>query len=279
MDPENIHACLVSQSHEFEIGPARHKAIIPLLGHSVLTSDGAIWSHHRGVMRKNFVKTELEDLDIFEKHFENFVASVPKDGSTFEARDLLSKLTMDISTDFLLGCSTNSLKLHANQLKDEFLEAWNIAMGWIPLRCHLGALMNWIPHRSFFEACNTIHTYADQLVAQSLASTPGEKHEIQSSRYIFLHEMAKDIKDPVQLRDHAISILTAGRDTTAETLSGIINMLLKHPDVLALLRQEIAQLNGERPTSAAIKEMSYLRNVINEGSHIPLSHQSKFPIN
>jgi len=77
--------------------------------------------------------------------------------------------------------------------------------------------------------------------------------------------MAKDIKDPVQLRDHAMSILTAGRDTTAETLSGIINMLLKHPNVLALLRQEMAQLNGGTPTSATIKEMSYLRKVINEG--------------
>ncbi|KAG4433764.1 hypothetical protein IFR05_010763 [Cadophora sp. M221] len=261
-DPENIRACLSTQSHDFEVGTARHKVIMPLVGHSILTSDGKTWSQHRALLRPNFMKAELVNLDIFEKHFSNFVTCIPNDTSTFDLRGLLQKLTMDISTDFLLGCSTNSLLLHAYEEKDDFAEAWETAMSWIALRAHLGALMNWIPHPSFFKACGIIHTYADELVSTALASR--DKMDQGEQRYIFLHELASDVTDPVQLRDHVISVLTAGRDTTAELLSCTVNVLAKSPRIIELLRDEVDQLGGQKPTPGALKEMKYLRNVFLE---------------
>jgi cytochrome P450 len=214
------------------------------------------------MMRRNFVKTELLNLDIFEKHFSSLLRCMPHDGSTIELRDLLQKLTMDISSDFLLGHSTNSLGLHATQSKDEFSQAWSKALSWIPLRAHLGSLMDWIPHPSFFRACKTIHAYADELVVMAIAAKPQPKHK---SRYIFLHALAEEIADPVQLRDHTLSILCAGRDTTAEVLSCAVNILSKHPDNLSLLRQETSRLNGQKPSLEDLKGMKYLRNVIFEG--------------
>jgi cytochrome P450 len=263
-DPENIQACLVSQAQDFEVGATRHKALIPFLGYSVLTTEGQSWQHHRSMMRRNFAKTQMENLGVFERHFSIFLDCVPQDGSTFEIRNLLQKLTMDISSDFLLGWSTNSLSLYASNVKDEFSEAWDIATAWLPLRCHLGALMDWFPHPSFFNACHTIQNYADRLVSLALAAKHGDKVASDDNRYIFLHQLAKEVTDRVQLRDHAISILTAGRDTTAETLSSIINALVRHGDALTRLRHEINELRGEKPTSEAIKNMPYLRNVILE---------------
>ncbi|KAH6706586.1 cytochrome P450 [Leptodontidium sp. MPI-SDFR-AT-0119] len=261
-DPENIRACLSTQSQDFEVGATRHKVIIPLVGHSILTSDGKIWSQHRALLRPNFMKAQLVDLGIFERHFSNFVTCVPKDSSTFDLRGLLQKLTMDISTDFLLGCSTNSLVLHAYEERDEFAQAWKTAMSWIALRAHLGALMDWIPHPSFFKSCGIIHAYADELVRTALAS--GDKLAGGEQRYIFLHELAKEVTDPVQLRDHVISILTAGRDTTAELLSCTVNVLARCPHILNLLRDEVDQLGGQKPTTETLKEMKYLQNVFFE---------------
>ena len=269
MEPENIKACLATQSQDFEIGASRHKALIPLVGHSILTTDGRLWTHHRAMIRPNFVKTQLGNFEIFENHFSNLLACIPRDNSTFDLRDLFQKLTMDISTDFLLGCSTNSLALHATRCKDEFSQAWDTAMLWVPLRCHLGSIMDWIPHPSFFKACKTIQGYADNLVALALAS---RRHlhqdriaDSHNNRYIFLHELAKDVTEPIQLRDHAISILSAGRDTTAELLSCTINLLAKQRGVMALLRREVNQLGGQKPTFDTLKGMVYLRNVIYEG--------------
>jgi hypothetical protein len=122
---------------------------------------------------------------------------------------------MDISSDFLLGHSTNSLELHAKHSKDEFSQAWSMALSWIPLRAHLGSLMDWIPHPSFFRACKTIHAYSNELDVMAIAA---KSQKEDKSRYIFLHALAEEITDPVQLRDHTLSILCAGRDTTAEVL-------------------------------------------------------------
>jgi cytochrome P450 len=219
------------------------------------------------MIRPNFVKSQLANFDIFEKHFSNLLACVPNDNSTFDLRELLQKLTMDISTDFLLGHSTNSLALHAMGKTDDFSDAWNTAISWLPLRCHLGAVMDWIPHPAFFKACKTVHLYADQLVELALARHRGiPKDDIVSGeRYIFLHELAKEVTDHIQLRDHVISVLSAGRDSTAELLSCTINLLTKHPDVLRILRKEVGQLTGRKPTAETLKEMKYLKNVLFEG--------------
>lgn len=89
--------------------------------------------------------------------------------------------------------------------------------------------------------------------------------------------------DPVVLHDETLNILLAGRDTvsgtcvyiivqvliflqTAGTLTLIIYCLCMYPQVRERLRAEIIDKVGcsRRPTYADIKEMRYLRAVINE---------------
>ncbi|MCJ1435656.1 RNA polymerase II mediator complex subunit [Xylographa pallens] len=62
-------------------------------------------------------------------------------------------------------------------------------------------------------------------------------------------------------------LIVAGADTTATTLSGIINYLVLNPDVLERLKNEI-RTSFEREsgiTIAAIHDLPYLKAVINEG--------------
>jgi cytochrome P450 len=68
------------------------------------------------------------------------------------------------------------------------------------------------------------------------------------------------------LRDELLNISVAGRDTVTCLTTFAVYMLAEHPDVLAKLRQEIFEHVGEkgRPTVEDIKEMKYLRAVLNE---------------
>ena len=60
--------------------------------------------------------------------------------------------------------------------------------------------------------------------------------------------------------------MLAGRDTTACTLTFAVYRLAEHPDVLQRLREEILSVVGptRRPTYDDIRNMKYLRAVINE---------------
>ena len=63
----------------------------------------------------------------------------------------------------------------------------------------------------------------------------------------------------------------AGRDTTASTLTWCIYLLSQHPDVLERLRAEVLEKVGaiRRPDFDVLKELKYMRAVINGECHAP----------
>jgi cytochrome P450 len=56
----------------------------------------------------------------------------------------------------------------------------------------------------------------------------------------------------------------AGRDTTASLLSNVFFVISKRPDIWSKLQEEIAVLNGQAPDYQQLKDMKYLRAVLNE---------------
>ena len=83
-------------------------------------------------------------------------------------------------------------------------------------------------------------------------------------RYTFLNELICQTSDHVQIRSELLNILLAGRDTTASLLSNVWHTLSQRPDVHAALQAEVDELGGEKPSFEKIKEMKYLRAVMNE---------------
>ena len=71
-------------------------------------------------------------------------------------------------------------------------------------------------------------------------------------------------QDPYTVRSELLNVLLAGRDTTAGLLANTWHVLSKRPDIFAKLKAEVDTLNGGRPNYATIKELKYLRYLLNE---------------
>jgi cytochrome P450 len=73
--------------------------------------------------------------------------------------------------------------------------------------------------------------------------------------------LAAYTRDRKVLRDQLVSILLAGRDTTASTLSFTFYELARHPEVFQKLRAEIIDTVGldRPPTYNDLKSMKYLQ--------------------
>ncbi|HKI00542.1 MAG TPA: cytochrome P450 [Thermoanaerobaculia bacterium] len=68
-----------------------------------------------------------------------------------------------------------------------------------------------------------------------------------------------------QLRDEVTSVLVAGYESTAVTLTWMFYLLSQNPEVEHRLRQEIASVLGDRaPTMADLSSLEYLNRVISE---------------
>jgi cytochrome P450 len=90
-EPANVQAILAKQFDDFEIGESRSKGSQQMLGHGILNSDGASWEKGRAMLRPSFVKSQVGDLDLFERNFNNLTRVVPADGSTVDIQEWLSR--------------------------------------------------------------------------------------------------------------------------------------------------------------------------------------------
>ncbi|KAK7024807.1 cytochrome P450 [Favolaschia claudopus] len=102
-------------------------------------------------------------------------------------------------------------------------------------------------------------------VAERLVGEKGVgKGEVEAET--LLDELLNSTSDPKILKDETLNILLAGRDTTMHILTMVVYFLSMYPDVCARLREEVLTHVGPtaRPTYEGIKDMKYLRAVINE---------------
>jgi cytochrome P450 len=272
-EPENIKALLSSQFDDFGLGWKRHRDFSPFLGDGIFTVDGPAWKHSRDMLRPNFTKVQLDgNLSTLEKHFQLLLTQTPPDGSPIDLQQLFFKLTMDVSTEFLFGVSTNSLSLKENGSMDIFCQAFEEAQWGVSLRPRLGALNDYYTDPKFAKACAIVHGFVEDLVERALAEKAVVRRNAkEGSQYCFLQKLSEDVPNPRELRDHALSVLLAGRDTTAGLLSITFFVLARRPDVWKRLQREVEELQGALPTFEQLKDMTYLQYVLKEGTFHLLS--------
>lgn len=102
-DYEVFKAMYGTQDDDWDIGGARQKATAAILGKtSIFSINGAEWKAARNMIRPAFVRNQIADLECTDRHVENFLRRLPRDGTTkIDIQDLLYMFTMDISTDFM----------------------------------------------------------------------------------------------------------------------------------------------------------------------------------
>lgn len=123
---------------------------------------------------------------------------------------------------------------------------------------------------SWKEACDRVHAWIDIHVQRALEETSDESgldkdtKAKPQSRYILLHEMAKQIRDPIDLRFQILNVFVPGRDTTSILVANILFHLARNPEIWTQLRAESMAL-GETPlTFEVLKSLKLFQYVIDE---------------
>ncbi|KAL8854758.1 MAG: hypothetical protein Q9221_000541 [Calogaya cf. arnoldii] len=266
IDPDNIKSILATDFKSYSLGEGRKQALRPFLGDGIFTTDGADWQHSRDMLRPCFTRSQIGDQELFEKHFRHLLREIPRDGSTVDLQDLFFRLTLDIATEFLFGTSTYTLVAEKRRPEDDrFVEAFTYVQNTVEGKS--GVLALFLPDRRFKRDCKYVQDWADALIERSLAST-SEKAHYSTGRYVLLHELVAATPDKVRIRTELLNVLLAGRDTTAALLSDVWWTISREPRVWTRLQKEAqaleTPLGEERPVFEELKDMKYLRAVLNE---------------
>lgn len=108
-EPEHVKAVLTTRFADFGKGELFHEAWRPFLGDSIFTTDGVAWQRSRALIRPMFSRERVRDLDIFERWATRLMEQLPADGRSVDVCDLFYRMTLDVTTDFLLGHAVGAL--------------------------------------------------------------------------------------------------------------------------------------------------------------------------
>lgn len=203
---------------DFGFGP-RSQIFGPLLGDGIFTQDHGKWKYSRRLLSPQFIRSHYRDLDFFREHVDNLISLIPTDGSRIDLQPLFFKFTLDTTTALLFGNSVYSLREDRSKDVRDFEKSFDIAQRYLVKRYRLLDLYWLIGGRQFWQACKSVHAFADRIAEEGL-KTLREDDQGKPDRYLFLDALAEDSQlDKTVIRDQLLNILLAGRDTTACLLS------------------------------------------------------------
>ncbi|KAJ7289341.1 cytochrome P450 monooxygenase pc-1 [Mycena rebaudengoi] len=306
--PEHIKHILATDFNNYIKGESFQYGMDSVLGSGVFNSDGEMWKFHRNLTRPFFNRDRVSDFDIFDHHAEAVISVLKqrlREGYSIDFQDLIGRFTMDTATEFLFGQCVDSLKAsipfphnvarppavaylteggnkESTHMANEFIAAFNESMQVIAERGYLGDI--W-PLWEMFEdktvkPMKVVSAFLDPVIHAAVekkratgagsiqADGAGEKHVQEGGT--LLDELLNSTSDAKVLKDETLNILLAGRDTTMHTMTMVVYFLSMYPAVCNKLREEVLAHVGpsRRPTYDDIRDMKYMRAVINESMRL-----------
>ncbi|KXT08237.1 hypothetical protein AC579_77 [Pseudocercospora musae] len=283
MNKETGRVCATFRSYllgqtfpDYDLGPIRHAKMGEVLGEGIFVQDGKPWEHSRAMLRPNFVRDQISDPDMEERHVQNLFAALPPQQDSLTAftniQELFFRLTMDASTELLFGESVDSQiseNPHATKNKsvakthDEAAFAINFDQAQLHMAKKFRLVnFHWMHNPKEYQVNNKVvndfvRYYVNLALKQSNTDKKAEEGH-GGEKVVFLEALAKQTRDPDELRGQLLNILLAGRDTTASLLSWLFHQLLRNPHTFG------TDDSPKAITFPTLKGCQYLQYTLNE---------------
>jgi cytochrome P450 len=257
--PELVKQVFTGSPAVFHAGSA-NSILLPLLGDSsVLLLDGKAHLRQRKLLLPAFHGERMHRYgDIMREAADQEVATWPV-GEAFEAAPRMQEVTLEVIMRAVFGMREGAELDHVKSLLRTLLERIMHPTTFVAL----GALG---PHRfrELAYAKRMIKPADDALYAEFARRRKvddlAERDDILSLLMQARDEDGQPMSDE-ELRDELMTLLVAGHETTATSLSWAIERLIRHPDKLARLQAELDEGKDEY-LDAVIKETLRLRPVL-----------------
>lgn len=233
------------------------------LGDGLLTSEGGLWRKQRRVIQPAFQHRRLaQQADLIAAEAAAMVRRLREHtgGAPVDVVHEMTGLTLGV-----LGGALLDADLHAFATVGEaFGAVQEQAMFEL---ASLGSVPMWLPlphQRRFRRARRELQSIVDTLVAARGDDVEG-RDDVLSRLIVSVAQESDRQVGRQRLRDELVTLLLAGHETTASTLSWSLYLIDAHPEVRARLHAEAAEVLGDRaPGADDLYRLRYTTMVIEE---------------
>ena len=258
---------LFSQDSKFDIGRANELAE-PLIGkNSLMMMDG---SRHRRERKLLMPAFHGEKIQVYAKQIVDITENIAgkwQVGESFIVRSTMQKISLEIILQVVFGLSEGKRYEQLKPLLTDWLDMTDS-----PLRSSMLFLKflqkdwgNWTPWGKMRQRQRQVYDLLQAEIEEKRIkkeTTDNTGNDVLSLMMAVRDEDGQAMTD-AELTDELLTILFAGHETTATTLSWAFYQIYQNPDVLEKLQVEFESL-GENPNPLEIAKLPYLSAVCQE---------------
>lgn len=271
IDPRNVEHILKLKFDNYVKGNWFRDRLVDLLGDGIFNVDGAAWFHQRKTASRMFTQNQFKThiWRVVKRNCAKVVHLLrdsPPD-TTVDMFNIMNRFTLDTIGEVGFAKSIGSLE----NADSPFLKSFDMAQQISVQRFYLPL---WQIKRLFGLGDEGIarghfkmlSAYSLETVQELRANMSGEQGD--SFVGLFMREAEKNNKpyDGKFMQDLVLNFLIAGRDTTAQSLSWILYLVMEHREVESKILEEIDRVCEDRPILFdELNQLIYLQAVVNEG--------------
>ena len=256
------------------------------LGQNILTSTGSIWRKKRKLLTPSFHFHIIgEFLPVIGRHSKSLVNCLKeRKGESFEAFKLMKMYTMGVILETSMGFKNDFIAKAFSDVKGEegsvdsdvdgFLKSIDrilvllIKRNDIPFYWYKPIFKLFPTGREYYKLIDNVHKFGKK-VAEERVIKLGTGQIADDKYAIFMDRMLVNFqKGEISIEDvlnETQTVLFAGYDTVATSLSWCMFMLGSHPEIQKKAFEEAQKIkNMNLPIEEVLKEMKYIECVIKE---------------
>ncbi len=267
--PDGVRHVLQDNVSNYTKDHFSYRLMRRVAGNGLLTSQGSFWMRQRRLAQPAFHRQRISAMAegmtrATEEMLARWDALTGKEAPVGMVEEMM-RLALTIVGEALFGASVG------NQA-DVVGPAFNVLSEQTVTRFRtLRLLPPVLPtryDREFRAASRTLRGAVMDLISERRQSGE-DRGDLLSMFMLTRDEDTGETMNDEQLRDEVLTLLVAGHETTATTLSWVWALLDQHPEVEAKLHAELdAVLGGRLPTAGDVPRLGYTRMVVEEAMRL-----------
>ena len=263
--PDTVQHVLQMNHRNYDKNTFQYNVLSRITGKGLLTNEGGEdWLQKRRIAQPAFSKNSLEGLvpivvDAVESMLMGWEEANQRGGLIDVDREMM-QCTLDVVAKMLFGADLSN---QTYRLTGAVMDALNYLIfqtrtlmmipGWFPIR----------ENRVFREAMTTIEQAVNELIDRRSNSTPG--HDLLGRLLAAQDESGQPVLSRQEVRDEVVTMLIAGHETVASSLTWAWYLLARHPEVRVSLQEEVVNMLGNRePVYADVSNLVYTQQAYHE---------------
>lgn len=269
-EPSAIKHVLLDNAANYRKSEITRRILEPGLGRGLITSEGETWRRHRRIMSPAF---DHRSIASYAPIMTGVAQELLSDwsgrgaGATIDVASAMMEVTLNIISRTMFSSDSEHIvtilersagryqaQMRPNMMDFLGLPAWLAGLGRIR-----------VADRTLGE----FDTEIDRLIRIRSSNPENGPRDLLSRLIAARDEQTGGGMTAQEVRDHVITIFTAGHETTAMAMTWTWYLLSQHPAEEAKLHAELqAVLGGRAPNSEDLGRLTYARMVVEESMRL-----------